>query len=136
MRNPSIAWMGAVAASLALACSQSQLVCGTGTEQVGDECVVAQPNPDPLVGEWTPADGTHVTSCAFYSTGEWTCWWSDGWPSSWHRLDRDWYVFGVSNGTACDGRTTFSADESTVSIVLDCHGAFADGATVTLARVR
>jgi hypothetical protein len=134
MRSISIALM-LTAGSLVVACGGRN--CGRGTEASGSECVPAHATPDPLIGFWiVEPSGTYAaTRCAFYSTGEWTCIWANGWTSTWNRLGENWYVFAVSNGNPCDGRTTFADDNNSVTIVLNCNGGYQDGWTYTLSRV-
>jgi hypothetical protein len=116
---------------LPLECGGSHLSCGPGTHQVGNQCEVSKPPPDPLVGTWTADNGYQ---CSFYPNSAWDCYWQNGWPSSWQKLGDNWYYFGISNGPSCDGRTTFSADTNKVSIALNCHGHVYDNTMASLTR--
>ncbi len=126
-----------LAATLA-SCGGSKLECGPGTERDGNECVVAKPAVDPLIGTWSYAypGGSGSYRCFFVNGGSWDCFWTDGWPSTWQKMADNEYLFGISNGPSCIGKTTFNADLTQVTLSLDCGTGPYSGSGYVLSRTQ
>jgi hypothetical protein len=129
----------AAAAFCAAGCggsSGSNVKCGSGTQQEGNECVVAT---DPLVGIWNGSrsdNPSYQAQCTFAADYTWGCiLLQDGWPSTWSRIEPNVYFFDYSNNEGCDGRTTFSDNNNTMSMVMS-GPLFFSGMTLSMTRVQ
>jgi len=101
------------------------LSCGPGTVQVGNECLVGEPPPpDPLLGSWLapPQPSAGMGACDFFPDGIWNkdCISLSGLSAGWERIADNKYVL-KSTFQNCLAETTFSGDRNSVSIQLRCN---------------
>lgn len=110
--------------------------CGPGTELVNGACVVSQ---DPLVGVWMASrsdNPSNQSQCTFAPDHTWACTLlQNGWPSTWSRIQPNNYFLNYSNNEGCNGSTTFSDDNSTVSMLISGDSIFS-GMTLSMSRVQ